>query len=236
MTREFKDMNHPMLPKFPYGAVYFRKTNPPREDWQRDYRTAAQDGATLFRHWFLWGAIEIAPGVFDWADYDRQLDLAAENGIKTMIAEMITCAPEWAFRKFAEARIETRDGHRVDSSVGASTVVGGFPGLCLDHDGYRDAAGDFLRTLVNRYQDHPGLGGYDIWNECNIRADACYCCATAERFRAWLKDKYGDLRTLGSAWHRYSFSQWDDVTPPRHLGPYPHVMDWLQFRIDNAYR
>ena len=104
MTREFKDMNHPMLPKFPYGAVYFRKTNPPREDWQRDYRTAAQDGATLFRHWFLWGAIEIAPGVFDWADYDRQLDLAAENGIKTMIAEMITCAPEWAFRKFAEAR------------------------------------------------------------------------------------------------------------------------------------
>ena len=25
------------LPKFPYGAVYFRKSNPPREDWERDY-------------------------------------------------------------------------------------------------------------------------------------------------------------------------------------------------------
>jgi hypothetical protein len=25
-----------VLPTFPYGAVYFRKSNPPREDWARD--------------------------------------------------------------------------------------------------------------------------------------------------------------------------------------------------------
>ena len=74
------------LPKFPYGAVYFRKSNPPREDWSRDYAVAAEDGYTLFRHWFPWAAIEIAPGVYDWDDFDRQLDLAAENGIKTIVA------------------------------------------------------------------------------------------------------------------------------------------------------
>ena len=38
------------LPACPYGAVYFRKSNPPREDWERDYRTAAEDGLNLFRH------------------------------------------------------------------------------------------------------------------------------------------------------------------------------------------
>src|ERR1051325_7196731 len=64
------------LPKFPYGAVYFRKSNPPREDWERDYRTAAEDGMNLFRHWFLWSAIEVAPGIYDWEEYDRQVDLA----------------------------------------------------------------------------------------------------------------------------------------------------------------
>ena len=37
--------------------------------------------------------VEIAPGEFDWEDYDRQLDLAAENGIKTIIAEFVTSAP-----------------------------------------------------------------------------------------------------------------------------------------------
>ena len=47
---------------------------------------AAEDGMNTFRHWFMWSAIEIAPGVYDWDDYDRQLDLAAKNGIKTIIA------------------------------------------------------------------------------------------------------------------------------------------------------
>ena len=82
------------LPAFAYGAVYFRKSNPPREDWERDYRTAAEDGLNLFRHWFLRSAIEVAPGVYDWEEHDRQLDLAAEHGLKTIIAKMITAAPE----------------------------------------------------------------------------------------------------------------------------------------------
>ena len=71
-----------MGPVFPYGAVYFRKSNPPAADWARDHRTAAQVGMNTFRHWFLWSAIEVAPGKFDWADYDRMMDLAAANGLK----------------------------------------------------------------------------------------------------------------------------------------------------------
>ena len=92
------------LPPFPYGAVYFRKSNPPREDWARDYQVAAEDGMNVFRHWFLWSAIETAPDVFDWADYDAQLDLAARFGLKTIIAEFITAAPEW------ESKAATTDG------------------------------------------------------------------------------------------------------------------------------
>ena len=229
-------MDNKSLPAFPYGAVYFRKSNPPREDWERDYKTASEDGNNVFRHWFLWSAIEIAPGQFDWDDYDRQLDLAAENGIKTVIAEMIKTAPEWAFRKFSHARLETRDGRKMESYISGGCVVGGFPGLCLDNEDYKDAAERFLRELVNRYKDHPGLGCYDIWNECNYGVDTCYCPATAARFQSWLKEKYGDLRTLGEAWHRHSFADWEYVTPPRHSGAYPDVLDWLQFRIENGYR
>ncbi len=224
------------LPSFPYGAVYYRKSNPPRSDWARDYRTAAEDGMNTFRHWFLWSAIEVAPGEFDWADYDRQLELAAENGIRTIIAEMITIAPEWAYRTYAHARYETQDGRRPGSQMHGSCVVGGGPGLCLDNDDYQAAAEEFLRALVMRYRDHPGLGGYDIWNECNYGANVCYCPATQDKFRAWLQNKYADLRTLGETWHRYSLASWEDVTAPRSLGPYPDTLDWLQFRIDNAYR
>src|ERR1700722_9543347 len=55
---------------FPYGAVYFRKSNPPESDWARDHQTAAHLGMNIFRHWFMWSAVEVAPGKFDWSDYD----------------------------------------------------------------------------------------------------------------------------------------------------------------------
>jgi len=94
----------------PFGAVYFRKSNPPREDWERDYNVAAEDGLNVFRHWFMWSAIERWPGFYDWEDYDRQMDLAAENGIKTIIAELTHTVPDWAYRKFAHARQMRADG------------------------------------------------------------------------------------------------------------------------------
>ena len=50
----------------PFGAVYFRKSNPPQEDWERDYAVAAEDGLNVFRHWFMWSAIERRPGEYDW--------------------------------------------------------------------------------------------------------------------------------------------------------------------------
>ena len=86
-------------PRLFYGAVYFRKSNPPRKDWERDYAQAAKDGMNVFRHWFMWGAIEIAPQVYDWEDYDMQFRLAEKNHIRTVVAEILNSVPEWIYRK-----------------------------------------------------------------------------------------------------------------------------------------
>src|SRR5215475_6699492 len=114
---------------FPYGAVYFRKSNPPEADWARDHATAARIGMNTFRHWFMWSAIEVAPGKYDWRDYDRMMDLAAQNGIKVVIAELVTAAPEWMFHKYPHARYVASDGSVLNSSIGGSSATGGFPGL-----------------------------------------------------------------------------------------------------------
>src|ERR1017187_3774122 len=45
-------------PAFRYGAVYFRKSNPPEQDWARDHKTAADNGVNTFRHWFMWRSEE----------------------------------------------------------------------------------------------------------------------------------------------------------------------------------
>jgi beta-galactosidase len=228
-------------PVFPYGAVYFRKSNPPEQDWARDHKTAAEVGMNTFRHWFMWSAIEVAPGKYDWRDYDKMMDLAAANGIRVVIAELITAAPEWLFEKYPHARYHGSDGSVVHSGISGSSATGGFPGVCLDNEEVRALAEKFLTTLVERYRSHPATIAYDLWNENTYSGGTqqrmyCYCEATQKKFREWLKTRYTTLDALGGAWYRFSFAEWDYVRPPRTFAGYPEALDWLEFRIDNAFR
>jgi beta-galactosidase len=228
--------------QFPYGAVYFRKSNPPPEDWERDYTTAREDGLNIFRHWFMWSAIETAPGIYDWEEYDRQMDLAAKNGIKTVIAELIHAVPDWAVRKYADALQVNADGTKLGSYMGVSAATGGFSNngggagaLTLNCPEVKEAAGKFLTALASRYKDHPAIYGYDVWNECNYSADVDYSSYAKAAFRIWLEKKYGSLKVLAKAWNRYSYADWADIEPPAHMAPYPECIDWLQFKRDNFY-
>lgn len=228
------------LPQLPYGAVYFRKSNPPRDDWERDYSVAQEDGMNFNRHWFMWGAIEVAPGVYDWDDYDRQMDLAVKHGMKTIIAEMIISVPEWAAAVYSHALHVKADGTPLRTQMGVSSATGGFGEgsqgvLCLDCSEVREAAGKFLTELVLRYKDHPATAGYDVWNECNYSPQVCHCKYTNEKFRSWLQKKYGSLEALGQAWHRYSYTSWEQVHSPRQIAPYPECIDWNEFTKHNFY-
>ena len=220
-------------PVFPFGAVYFRKSNPPEPDWERDHQTAAQMGVNIFRHWFMWASIENSPGRYDWRDYDRMVELEGQNGIKTVIAEIVVGAPEWMWDKYPHARQINADGGEAFPSVSASSATSSAP-LCLDNDDVRDAAGNFLTALVERYRDKPATMGYDVWNESHV--GECFCKGTQAKFREWLKTKYGTIEALGRAWHRYSYADWESVHPPRGAGGYPDSLDWLEFRRDNAIR
>lgn len=225
---------------FPYGAVYFRKSNPPAEDWARDHQTAARIGMNIFRHWFMWSAVEVAPERYNWDGYDRMMDLAAANGIAVVIAALDTCAPEWAFRKYAHARYLASDGSVTNSAISESCAIGGFPGLCLDNPDTHAAAERFLTALIERYRGHPALYAYDLWNENTMNGGSpqrmhCYCEGTKAKLREWLRTRYGSLEKTSEAWRRYGYESWDDVEPPRSFSGYPDSLDWLQFRIDNAY-
>ncbi len=231
-----------ILDDWVYGAVYFRRTNPPPEDWVRDYETAAADGHNVFRHWFLWGAIEKSPGNYDFSEYDPHFDLAAKHGIKVIIGEMLTSAPEWAFAEWPDARLEHRDGTRDHSGMNAASVSGGFPGLSLNHPDVRAAAVRFLTAMAEHYRDHPAFGGYDLANEMKFpqtpnaeQADYDFSPATQAKFRTWLKARYGDLGTLAETWNRLGYTDWSQVEAPRHSGPYPDVLDWLEFRVHDFH-
>lgn len=228
-----------------FGVVYFRRSSPPRPDWEADYARAAEDGLTIFRHWFSWSAIEIEPGVFNWEPYDRQLELAAKYDIDTIIGEMSEHAPEWFYAKYPAARRENVHGQTRNNNINNSCIVGGDHTMCMDNTAVSDGVALFLTALGEHYKTMPGLYGYDIWNECSLYSseNICYCPGTQSRFRLWLKKKYGDLHTLNQAWFRFSFTDWNQVMLPRSKGPYPEFFDaiafqndmqeeWLRFRID----
>jgi len=222
------------MPVFPYGGVYFRKSNPPAEDWEQDHQIAAELGVNVFRHWFMWASIEVEPGVYDWSNYDRQMDLAAENGIKVIIGEISNSAPEWMYDKHPHARSMDRNNSVRSPSMGASAVTSSAH-MCLDNDEVLRGAEKFQTALIERYRNHPALLGYDLWNE--MHPAECYCEATQEKFREWLKKKYGSLDALGKAWHRYSIGRWENLHPPHSFyGGYPDAIDWMEFGSDNKYR
>lgn len=230
------------LPQVPYGAVYFRKSNPPREDWERDYGVAAEDGLNVFRHWFMWASIERKPGVYDWDDYDRQMDLAAKQGIKTVIAELTHTVPDWAYRKFAHARQIRADGRELAAVMGVSSSTGGFAhngggagALTMNCPEVKDAVQAFLKTMASRYKGHPALLGYDVWNEVNYAADIDYSSWMKADYRVWLKQKYGTLDALAEAWYRYSYAEWDDIEPPAEVAAFAEGLDWLEFKKANFY-
>src|SRR5262245_30381573 len=222
----------PVPPVFPFGAVYFRKSNPPEQDWQRDHKTAAQMGVNVFRHWFMWGSIENAPGKYDWRDYDRMVELEGQNNIRVIIAEITNGAPEWMWDKYPHARRIGADGAMSHPGISGSSGTGSAP-LCLDDDDVLEQAGKFLTALAEHYRDKPAVLGYDVWNEGG--SQECYCSASKAKYREWLRAKYGTIEALSRVWHRYSFATWSDIQPPRG-GAYADNLDWLEFRRDNAIR
>jgi beta-galactosidase len=220
-----------------FGAVYFRgQNNPPREDWERDHRVAEEDGHTLFRHWVSWNVVEVAPGTFEWSDYERMLDLAAKNAIRVVLAEMIVDFPEWLIGAHPEARIEMASGVKRQSEMHGSSMNGGHHALCLNHAVVREAAERFLTAMATRFRGHPALLGYDIWNECTeyTAERLCFCGACQASFRNWLREKHGDIATVARRWHRPSLTAFDQIELPRAPGLFPDFLDSIRWRNDDA--
>ena len=214
------------LPQVPFGAVYFRKSNPPREDWERDYGVAAEDGLNVFRHWFMWG-VDRAPArrIMTGTNTTGRWTWPPKNGIKTIIAELIHAVPDWAMRNFAHARQVRMDGRPLTSNMGVSAATGGFANngggagaLTLNCPEVKEAAGNFLKALATRYKGHPALLGYDVWNEVNyspMSTIRSYAQGRLPRLAAG--GNTATSRRWPQAWHRYCYAEWDDIEPPAEI-------------------
>lgn len=223
---------------FYYGTQYYRPPNPDPADWDRDLGRISELGFNLVKLWAMWNHCNPRRGEYDFSALERLARLCEKHGLKFIINSILENAPYWLAHEHPEGLYCANDGMRVHLQARPNTPGGGWPGMCLDNEPVREAAAGFLAALAGRFKGHPALYGYDVWNETFHELPEyyggrtfCYCEASIERFRNWLKARYGSLEGLNEAWKR-RYVDWAHVEPPRFFGGYPDWLDWTEFRAE----
>jgi beta-galactosidase len=221
------------------GAQYYRPPNPPRADWERDLAAMAASGLNTVKFWACWSWMNPERERFDFEDLDILIDAAGRVGLKVVLNIILEDAPYWLEEDHPEARYRDAEGRDIQLGAAMNTPGGGWPGLCFDNAAIADAGLAFLAAVVARYQDHPALLSWDVWNEPHLEPASyfperlyCYCPASVMKFRSWLQLRYKTLDALNARWAR-RFSSWSQVHPPRLFEAVPDMLDWREFWFEN---
>jgi len=206
------------------------------QTWKKDLETIKNCGFNTVKCWVDWATSEPQPGAYNFETFDLLMDLSEKVGLKVVIQLYLDSAPDWLAKYYPDCRYVSADEVAIDSQ--------GAPGYCYDHPGVHDAATRFMTALATRAAPRPNMHGWDLWSEPHIvqwgyfdfltqPSVFCYCHNTVQRFRDWLKKKYGDLEKLNYAWYR-QFSSWDVIPAPKFISlmTYTEYIDWVNFIQD----
>jgi len=200
--------------------------------WKDDLLKIKGLGFNTVRTWVEWNIGEPREGEYHLENLDLLLRLANEVGLKVIVQVYVDSAPEWVGSKYPEGRYAAQDGQPIPSQAA--------PGFCFDNQNVRKAVLDFFQAVAKHADQSPAFYGWDLWSEpaalnwarVGYKSEPmfCYCPASMERFREWLRKKYGTLDGLDTAWHR-TFTDWKQVEPPRFgtILTYTDFMDWRVF-------
>lgn len=177
---------------------------------------------------FSWAHLEPEPGRFDVAWLDVILDDLHARGVGVDLAIPVASPPPWLGVLHPDSLPRTRSG---------STLWWGSRNqFNPSSPAYREAARRITRMLVERYGDHPAVL---MWHVGNEYGQLSHDEHTAQAFRDWLRERYGDIASLNRAWGTTVWSMglrdFEDVIPPRET-PYLHnpafELDFSRFTSD----
>jgi len=121
----------------------------PQVGWDAGLEDLKPPSAPWYRLWdkkVAWRDINPAPGVFDWSELDRRIELVESWGGRPLLVLGLT--PQWA----------ALDPEAGDPRWGAGSAS--VPGDIRAWSAY-------VLAVANRYGDR--IGAYEIWNEANLK-------------------------------------------------------------------
>lgn len=228
---------------YPYGVSYYRPVTPLPKHWDNDLKNIKECGFNTIRVSAFWSRIEKEKDQYDFSEFDGICNAAAKYGIKVLMTLYIVNMPEWMFEEYPESRMVSAAGRVQYSEHHPDAVAGGWPGLCMDDPEVMDRMKKFVKNISLHYKGNDTILAFDVihepWEEPSQEyyidswknSVYCYCKHSIEKFRVWLKQKYGTLENVNIAWSR-CYSSWSQVEPPRNFGAYTDWLDWRTFSVD----
>ena len=215
------------------GTNYHPHDDKNIEKIKRDIQLMKDAGFKAVRMGHLaWDSYEPSEGKFDFAWFDKVMDLMNDAGIKVILDIAIRPAPIWLHDKYPSIDVVDVNGdvqypnHRYMEDVGDPM--------------YQKYAVRYADILTKHYGKHPALMAFGIDNESGD-GRISYSETARKRFIVWLKKKYTTVDNLNRAWATQRWSrktnQFEEVGFPvaTHTTDVPErMLDFRSFVSDEV--
>jgi beta-galactosidase len=207
------------------GAAWYPE-HWPEERWAADLKLMREADMNVVRVGeFAWSRLEPADGQFEMDWLVRAVDMAAENGLVTVMGTPSAAPPAWLTRKhpdtlaLRESGQWAQHGARCHYNPASPT--------------YRELSGRVAEEMARRFGRHRAVVGWQIDNEF---ASISYDEQAVAGFVQWLKQRYGTLDELNRQWctdyWSQTYSDWSQLHPPRN-NPNPGLrLAWFRYCSD----
>lgn len=215
------------------GTNYHPQDDKNLEKIKKDIELMKAAGFNVVRMGHLgWDSYEPAEGKFDFAWFDKVMNMMQAAGIKVIMDIAIRPAPIWLHHKYSSINIVDPSGnmlypnHRYMEDVGDPM--------------YQKYALIYADSITRHYRNFPALLAFGIDNESGD-GPISYSETARKRFIIWLEKKYTTIGNLNKAWvgQRWSrkISDFDEVGLPESgsvEGPPERVLDFRRFVSDEV--
>ena len=204
-----------------------------RSLWEADVDLMKKTGVKLVRlAEFAWCRMEPEEGRFSFEWLDEAVRLFAERQIDVVLCTPTSCPPLWLYEKYPDSVMVEKDG--------TPTRIGVRGHRCINHPAVRKHSEQMIEEMTKHYADNPAVVAWQIDNE--LEAYQCYCGICGDKFREWMRKKYGSLEAINKAYGNVvwsgEYSSWEQIQPP--YGHYQEawmnpafMLDYSRFASDN---
>ena len=182
-------------------GVYYYPEAWPAAQWSRDMANIKKLGME-FVHMgeFSWAFLEPTEGNFDFAWLEKNIQLAADQGLKVVLCTPTPAPPVWLTEKHPDILMVDAAGRRQAHGTRAHA--------CWNADAFLVRVSKIVNELGRRYGQDKRVWGWQLDNELtHYGKEPCFCDECQHEFQVWLEEKYGTIDALNRDWGNAFWSQ-----------------------------